>query len=152
MKTAEAIATLDADVQVNAVALIAACVAHPLKIALGVHQGYRSWDDQQVDWLKGRDPGTGGIVHPKEVVTYCPPGRSWHQWRRAFDCHIDTFSGDQTPKYVWDGPWDLVETIAASLGLTPGGRWHHPDAPHMEYPAGRTIAAMLSAHPKGLDA
>jgi hypothetical protein len=148
MKNAEAMASLDQDVQHLAATFLFKC--SELGIVLGIHEGYRSFARQKELWLIGRDPTTGEIVHPDQIVTRCVPGHSWHNWRRAFDCHIDTFPGDTTPQNVWDGPWGQIGDIAQGLGLTWGGRFLHPDSPHMEYPAGRTIAAMMAAHPEGL--
>jgi peptidoglycan LD-endopeptidase CwlK len=120
-------------------------------IILRVTQGYRTWQEQYALWLKGRDE-TGHILHPSEVVTYSPPGHSWHNWRRACDVCIVTFAGDRTPMNVYDGPWGRVGELGKALGLTWGGDFPHPDRPHFEFKAGRTIAAMLAAHPQGLDA
>lgn len=133
--------TLDYDVQQLAARLLFKCAEQGIQ--LRVISGLRTFAQQEALYASGR-------TAPGQIVTHAKPGQSWHNWSRAFDVCIEKWPGDQTPKDVFDGPWDTVGQLGESLGLTWGGRFHHPDRPHFEYPAGRTLAAMLAQHPRGL--
>jgi peptidoglycan L-alanyl-D-glutamate endopeptidase CwlK len=143
-------AELDPDVRALCDRHLALCLLEG--IVLRVTDGYRSVKEQAAIWQVGRDED-GNVVDERAVLTRARPGCSWHNWGRAYDVCIVRFPGDVTPKNVYDGPWGRVGAIGESLGLTWGGHFKNiHDDPHFEYPAGRTIAAMLAANPKGLAA
>jgi peptidoglycan L-alanyl-D-glutamate endopeptidase CwlK len=119
-------------------------------IVLRVTDGYRSFAEQAQVWQVGRNEN-GEIVG--RILTRARPGESYHQWRLAYDVCIVRFPGDQTPKNVYDGPWDRVVAIGESIGLTAGAHFSgFHDTPHFECPGLNTIAALLAAHPEGLTA
>jgi len=113
-------------------------------IAIGLTQGYRTFEQQQVLHDQGR-------ITPGAIVTNAKPGYSWHNWRLAYDVDILNFPGDTTPRDVYDGPWARVIQIGESLGMLAGGRWKHPDLPHFEEHLGQTLTELLTAHPGGLE-
>src|SRR5690348_4133112 len=53
-------------------------------IPIIVAEGLRSWNDQQKDWMKGRDD-EGNVIDQRLIVTDAPPGHSWHQFSLAVD-------------------------------------------------------------------
>lgn len=108
------------------------------QIWLIVTQTYRTADQQQALYDRGRR--TPGLI-----VTHAPPGYSWHEFRRAFDVAIKSFSGDKTPADVYDGPWGRIGDLGEAAGLDWGGRWKRPDQPHFEHSGGKTLAAMRAA-------
>lgn len=150
MSTLLAIDTLDDDVRAVCDRHLALCLLEG--IVLRVTDGYRSFREQWVVWQVGRDED-GNIVDPDAILTKARPGRSWHCWRRAYDVCVVRFPGDLTPKNVYDGPWERIAVIGESCGLTAGAHFKgdFKDRPHFEFPNGRTIAAMLAAHPQGID-
>jgi len=105
---------------------------------------YRTFAEQQVIWDQGRKT-------PGKIVTYAPPGYSWHNWKRAFDIIIKSYEGDTTPKDLYDGPWLLIGVLGESLGLDWGGRWKHPDRPHFQYTGGLTLINLIKQYPNGLE-
>jgi peptidoglycan L-alanyl-D-glutamate endopeptidase CwlK len=147
----KAIDTLDDDVRVLCDRHLALCLLEG--VVLRVTDGWRSFAHQAQIWAVGRDEN-GKVIDEHAILTKARPGMSWHNWRRAYDVCIVRFPGDLTPKDVYDGPWERVAVIGESLGLTAGAHFkgRFIDRPHFEYPAGRTIAALLAAHPKGLAA
>jgi peptidoglycan L-alanyl-D-glutamate endopeptidase CwlK len=132
---------LDPDVAGKAAALL--FKAAERLIQLRITQGYRSYAEQAALYAKGR-------TAPGPIVTYAPPGYSWHNWRRAFDVCILTFAGDKTPKDVYDGPWEEIGEIGEKLGLEWGGHFTHPDRPHFQDTGGRTLDWLRRMHLEGL--
>ena len=83
-------------------------------------------------------------------VTKAKPGRSWHNWRRAFDV-VPVRAGI----CLWDDAslWDDIGALAPKYGLEWGGSWRRfPDRPHFQLTDGLSIADLIAAHPHGLDA
>jgi peptidoglycan L-alanyl-D-glutamate endopeptidase CwlK len=149
-----AIDTLDDDVRALCDRHLALCLLEG--IVLRVTDGYRSFAHQLQIWQVGRDEN-GKVVDPKAILTKSRPGRSWHNWgdqpgrSRAYDVCIVHFPEDLTPKDVYDGPWERVAIIGESVGLTAGAHFpNFKDWPHFQYRAGRSLAALLAAHPKGM--
>jgi peptidoglycan L-alanyl-D-glutamate endopeptidase CwlK len=124
---------LDDDVQDMALRLLDE--AKKQGIVLIVTQTYRTPAEQAALYAQGRSA-------PGRIVTHAPPGYSWHEFRRAFDVAIKSFAGDATPKDLYDGPWEQIGDMGEAVGLEWGGRWRHPDRPHFQHTAGRTLAAM----------
>lgn len=73
----------------------------------------------------GRDYDDGrGIVTNAQTCFY-----SWH----GFGLGCDVVEKDATP---WNAPptfWNRLGEAAESVGLTWGGRWKHPDLPHVQW-------------------
>jgi peptidoglycan LD-endopeptidase CwlK len=97
---------------------------------------FRNWHDQQRLWQQGRD-GEGNIINEAIVVTYAPPGHSWHELGLAVDCCPIVLLAVKG----WDprNPmWKRLGENGESLGLTWGGRWRdhlghpNPDLPHFQ--------------------
>ena len=95
---------------------------------------YRSFDEQRATFAKGRafDAGSGAwtVADPRKVVTRAMPGRSWHNYRLAFDAAPFV---DGRPQWSAHGLFATMGAIAEACGLTWGGRWAtFPDASHFE--------------------
>lgn len=87
-------------------------------------QGARTFAQQQAIYDRGR-------TAPGSIVTNARPGDSFHQYRLAVDVVPDAYR--HMPDWNPLGPyWKTIGTIGESLGLTWGGRWKLPDAPHFE--------------------
>jgi hypothetical protein len=97
---------------------------------LEVVQGLRSWTQQLMLWLKGRDQN-GVIVDESKVVTNAPPGHSWHEMGLAADVvprSLLTVMGWCPESLLWK----VVTDIAESYGLACGACWMHKDLPHLQ--------------------
>jgi peptidoglycan L-alanyl-D-glutamate endopeptidase CwlK len=130
-------------------------------IILRVVSALRTFSEQEAVYAQGRTaPGPpchhAGERNPRKVgecqahpfglkVSNAVPGKSWHNYGRAYDVAIVTFPGDETPKDVWDGPWDRVGELGESVGLEWGGRWplKKRDRPHFQDRNGMTLAQAL---------
>lgn len=125
-------------------------------IQLIFSETYRSPEEQQIDWLKGRDEN-GNVVDPHKVVTHAKPWQSWHQLRRAYDVvpkdkygkpfwnHYANCAAIHTNKPCncgFDDIWMKVGLIGEACGLEWGGRWigKKLDRPHFELKQGLTLA------------
>lgn len=136
------IASLDPDVQDLALDLLQR--AKQDQIVLRVTQAKRTLDEQAKIYAQGRST-------PGPIVTYAPPGYSWHNFGRAFDIAIVYYPGDLTPTNLYDGNWEKIGDMGEELGLIWGGRWKHPDRPHFEHHGDTTLAALrLKARDEGL--
>lgn len=76
------------------------------------------------------------------------PGRSWHSWGQAIDCHIIGPTG----KALWGGPNETADEqalarfgyqtyadTARAMGLTSGHYWAARDSVHVQMPPGAGI-------------
>lgn len=95
---------------------------------------YRDLEAQERLYAQGR-------YLPGQIVTWAKPGDSWHNWRRAFDW-VPMRAG----KCVWSVRghdkelWMLGGELGVKCGLEWGGNWtRHPDYPHFQDKAGRTL-------------
>lgn len=90
-------------------------------------QGARSFAVQQAIYDQGR-------TSPGSVVTKARPGDSYHQYGLAFDVVPLAYMSekDWNPSGSY---WAQIGQIGEALGLTWGGRWSNPDAPHFELKA-----------------
>lgn len=75
-----------------------------------------------------------GRVRPGPIVTRAKPGQSAHEagadgLGRALDF---AFRGPEP--FGEAHPWSRIGAEAERLGLRWGGRWPHPDRPHLELP------------------
>lgn len=69
-----------------------------------------------------------GRTLPGRIVTRARPGESMHERGLAIDFAFERPKG--LNPYV--GPWETAGAEAEKLGLVWGGRWKHPDRPHLE--------------------
>jgi len=104
-------------------------------IDLLVTSTYRDHESQAALYAQGR-------TKPGKRVTNAGPGKSWHNWRCAFDV-VPMRLG----KPVWgttglDGKlWDRVGQIGESCGLEWAGRWKSfPEFAHFQFTGGLTLA------------
>lgn len=82
--------------------------------------------------MTGRDEN-GHVMDAKALVTWAPPGHSWHEFGMAVDCVPTSLLA----KPNWDPgspAWDIYGAKAESLGLTWGGNWSagKVDRPHVQ--------------------
>lgn len=102
-----------------------------------VAQGLRSWNEQQALYEKGRAliNGEWNITNPKEIVTKCKPGHSWHNFGLAVDICLDDVKHDGF-QAVWndsDERWKKAAEIGKSLGFVVGAEFRtFPDNPHYQ--------------------
>lgn len=121
---------LDPRVQPLALALLQACARQG--ILLRVTQTRRTYAEQAVLYAQGR-------TTPGSIVTHAPAGYSYHNFGLAFD----VCQQGPVPYPVDSEFWERIGDTGESLGLVWGGRWKHPDRPHLEYHApGETLVAL----------
>jgi peptidoglycan L-alanyl-D-glutamate endopeptidase CwlK len=113
--------------------------------------GYRSWDQQAVEYGKGRTQAALnalGYSHIKaqpnvKQVTNAKPGTSMHQYRLALDyCLLDDMGKD-----VWtvNADWKRAAAIAKKLGFFWGADFQSIyDPPHLERTFGLTVKDLLA--------
>lgn len=119
-RSEKAIATLHAEVQPYARALVQRAADHGITIK--VISGTRTYEEQNELYAKGR-------TAPGSIVTNARGGFSNHNFGIAFD--IGVFEGssyrDESPKYK------AVGAIGQELGLDWGGNWKSiQDEPHFQ--------------------
>lgn len=92
-------------------------------LIVDIFQGYRSWDDQDALYAKGR-------TKPGKIVTQAKGGQSWHNFGLAADV-VFKVNG----KWSWDDslPWDKLGEIGKTLGLEWGGDWGSKDLDHFQW-------------------
>lgn len=104
-------------------------------IFLRVTFGYRSIEEQDALYKLGRD-ASGKVIDRKAIVTKVKGGKSYHNFRAAYDIVII-----ENNKAVWQSPlYKTVGEIGESLGLVWGGRFDEDpigagngwDAPHFQ--------------------
>jgi len=95
---------------------------------VGIHRGYRTFQEQQVYF----QAGTGAA-----------PGFSWHNYGLAMDivffnsrgqfAWCQTYNADNVTCAVgWD--WNPIGNLSVQHGLHWGGNWTDPDRPHHQLP------------------
>ena len=134
---------LEPSTRLRANQLLAACEREGIDLL--VTCTYRDFEAQAALYRQGRtDPG--------RIVTNANAGRSWHNWRRAFD--VVPLRGG---KPVWGTSgddlklWQRVGELGEIVGLEWAGRWRRfREAPHFQFTGGITLDAMMAAHPNGL--
>jgi peptidoglycan L-alanyl-D-glutamate endopeptidase CwlK len=127
---------LQPHVAAKAQAFIDACAAAGIDVILT--STYRDHASQAALYAKGR-------TAPGPRVTNANEGRSYHNWRVAFD-----FVPIKDGKCIWndDHLWAECGRIGMALGLEWGGSWHNfVDRPHMQDTGGRTIAQFMAGAP-----
>lgn len=91
------------------------------------------------------DDGRGRVTNAESHDT------SWH----GFGLAVDVVEKDGTP---WDAPpdfWLALGEAAEAEGLVWGGRWQHPDKPHLQWgkcPVSPTTAARALLKADGIEA
>lgn len=132
----------------------AACVAwEAAGLTILVTCTYRTDAEQTALYAQGREPLTVvntlrhvGQLRPiseseNRIVTMARSGKSWHNWRRAFDV-VPLVAG----KPVWDAGasiWQEVGRIGEGHGLEWAGRWpRFREYPHFQYTAGLSFNDM----------
>lgn len=96
---------------------------------------YRDEESQAALFAQGR-------TKPGNIVTNAKAGRSYHNWRVAFDV-VPLRNG----KPVWgtsgqDGKlWERIGLIGESVGLEWAGRWKNfKEYPHFQFTGGNDLA------------
>lgn len=96
---------------------------------------YRDAESQDALYARGR-------TAPGPRVTNAPAGKSFHNWRVAFDI-VPVRNG----KPVWGTAgddlklWQSLGAFGESVGLEWAGRWaHFREYPHFQYTGGLTLA------------
>ena len=122
---------LTADTRDKAKALLAACLLDGIDLI--VTSTYRDLESQAALYAQGR-------TAPGNRVTKAGPGRSFHNWRVAFDV-VPVVNG----KAIWDDVnlWTRIGKIGESIGLEWGGSWEFMDRPHFQNTGGKTIAQFM---------
>lgn len=94
-------------------------------LEVDIFQGYRSFEEQQSLYNKGR-------TEPGDKVTNAKPGQSWHNYGLAVDIVFKP-SG----KWSWaeEHDWNKLGEVGKELGLEWGGDWKSfQDRPHFQWP------------------
>lgn len=123
---------------------------------LQVAQGLRTWAEQEKIYQQGRKLENGVYVevdpvHHSGIVSYAPPGHSWHNFGLALD---SDFGGSdpwlEKEPHGGLAAWAQYASLAQGHGLTAGFTWpgKKQDKPHVEISYGLTLEACrdLFAH------
>lgn len=89
-----------------------------------VVQGYRSFSQQAILYARGR-------TTPGQIVTYSPPGSSYHNYRVAVDA-APIINGVVDWKFDYSKLRDLAKKHNLEMGLD----FPHPDSDHFEHKFG----------------
>lgn len=115
-------------VRLKASALVEACRAAGIELL--ITSTYRDLESQAALYSKGR-------TAPGAIVTKALPGRSFHNWRVAFDV-VPVEHG----KANWDDAelWRRIGQIGESFGLEWAGRWKSMrELAHFQFTQGLTL-------------
>ena len=98
-------------------------------IQLRVTSTLRTFKEQEELYAKGRTKGG-------QIVTNARPGRSWHNYGRAFDI-VEI----KDRRAIWHNDnWDLIGRLGVEAGLEWGGNWRSfQDRPHFQNRNGMTL-------------
>ncbi len=116
-------------------------------LLVGVHSGYRSYDEQERLYALGRTvKNLDGVDkdHPLgSKVTKARGGESWHGWGVAADV-VFLVQGS----WSWDAklPWGRLGQMGLDLGLEWGGIWKFKDLPHFQLTGGLKIVQAQELH------
>ncbi|SEB15667.1 peptidoglycan L-alanyl-D-glutamate endopeptidase CwlK [Thalassobacillus cyri] len=97
-----------------------------------ISDGLRTHAEQQALYNKGR-------TAPGNIVTYAPPGFSYHNFGLAVDFFLVSNDGKRA---LWrvNKSWKQVATIAKDLGFEWGGDWSpFKDYPHLQLTGGLAL-------------
>lgn len=127
--TNKRIAELDPRLQCDATDFINA--AKFLGVELRITQGYRSIEEQNSLYAKGR-------TSPGQKVTNAKGGQSYHNYRLAFDVVIM-----KNGKAVWENIPSNIGNLGAVYGFEWGGNWStFKDYPHFQNTFGQSISQL----------
>lgn len=113
-------------------------------IKLRITDGYRTFDEQQEIYNKGRTAES--IAKGEKIVTNAKPGQSFHNYALAFDV-VEIKDG----KGLWENPnWPRIGALGKSFGFAWGGDFSGAwDKPHFEYPPGVKYSTLLAQYNAG---
>lgn len=100
---------------------------------------FRSFNAQANLYAQGR-------TKPGRIVTYAPPGKSWHNWGLAVDlCDLEN------GKVNWGFDMGKLQSIATKYGMIWGGTFSKgkTDPPHFELHLGHDIKYYLGLYNEG---
>lgn len=108
------------ELEVKAQEFLKQCTAQGCSVR--IVQGFRSMEEQQKLYDQGR-------TTPGPIVTNAKPGKSKHNYGKAFDvCFIGS-----VPYPKDDKMWKTIADIGKAVGLTPGYYFKSiKDCPHFE--------------------
>jgi hypothetical protein len=134
-------------VQARGAAFLELCAHAGLSVL--VSQGWRTWEEQDVLYAKGRAVPPIGRKH---VVTMAKGGQSYHNFGLAFDIVVL----DAVGKADWNTShpgWSTAGALGKSVGLEWGGDWpRFKDLPHFQYTGGLSLRDCRASYAEGLDA
>jgi len=116
-------------VQAMCIAFKQKCAAEGIDVL--ITSTYRDLESQAAIYAQGR-------TTPGKKVTNAPAGKSWHNWRVAFD-FVPIVHG----KAQWNdlATFNRCGVIAESCGLEWAGRWKtFKELAHCQYTGGLTLA------------
>lgn len=126
------ISDLHPDLQPLCKQFLADCAAESIKV--GISCTYRSNEEQDADYAKGRD-------EPGKIITNAMAGESPHNTTLdgkpaslAFDFFIYAPNGSTLDWDAEDEQWRRVIEIGQDLGLISGSTFNIKDTDHMEMP------------------
>ena len=136
MTNEQHILKLHATIQLAARDFLYRCAAEQL--VLVITQGLRTNEEQAKLYAQGR-------TEPGAIVTFAPPGYSWHNFGLAFDVAFKGATWAEMNTRAWLPLWNRIGVIGEFVGLEWGGRWAKPvDLPHFQYRGGLTLAQARS--------
>jgi len=129
-------------------------------VKFGIAQALRTWSEQAAIWAQGRN-SSGAVVDRRKVVTWAPPGWSFHEYALAYDAVLLRPKPNAQGFYEveWssladmdaDGIRDYLEIGLAGedVGMEWGGRWRRgkTDEPHFEFTPDLPIEVAVSRFP-----
>lgn len=154
-RTREHLRAIRPEVSGRAVQLLSRCQRAGIRLC--ITQGYRSTEDQDRIFAKGRTvqsdvpcrhgsdtrkPGTCDEHPLGATVTKARGGHSWHNWGLAFD--VAVLDDDGQPSWPEDDAlWRRIGEIGEDLDLQWGGRFQRfPDRPHFQMTLGLSLALL----------
>lgn len=91
------------------------------------YQGYRTYEEQDADYAKGR-------TIPGKIISNAKGGQSFHNFGLALDA---AFVGGDSFSLL--RPWDTYGEVATTCGFVWGGSWRMKDRPHIEMACGLSL-------------
>jgi peptidoglycan L-alanyl-D-glutamate endopeptidase CwlK len=126
--TIERVALLHPKIREAAAAAITEA-ENELNITLRVAQGLRTFAEQEALYDQGRINKFDEKGRPLSIVTYAPPGSSYHNYGLALDIVPLTDNGT---KMDWNYGFKYLVPFFEKHSFTWGGLFKHIDADHFE--------------------
>lgn len=104
--------------------------AYNQKIYVAVVEGFRSFEEQNALYAKGR-------TAPGAIVTNAKGGQSIHNYGLAIDFCI--FDENKQPQWSVNDKWKAVVRMGTGMGFESGLYWSFYDPPHLQYTFGLTL-------------